>query len=140
MSTSSNSWTWPVVDLVWGCNNDYNAADVRWHTRPPNAYRMKTSDINGSLVQEILIRPDLNAMSAWFELRGNPRAADRLDLGQGSNGTYTWAFSRAGLSISGWLKPTGSPAGTTLQVHVDSATFGTWSRTNFTLPTLVKLP
>ncbi len=140
VNLSSNTWNWPVVDLVWGCNNDYSANDVRWDSRPASAYRMHLNDIAGGDAQEILVRPDYTAMAVWFELRGYPRASDRVPLGQGSNGTYTWTYNNAGLAMNGWLKPTGSPSGTTLQVHITAMSFGSWSRNNFTLPTLVKLP
>ena len=140
ISVPVEEWEWPRAEMEWGCYYDYNAEDVKWTTRPSNAYILKIEDIVGDWKQQVLIRPDLTGMYAWMELRGNPRAADRILLSTGANGTYTWTYSQVGMEVHGWLKPVGSPVGSKLRVHIDEISYGEWSVTNLTLDDLDKLP
>lgn len=136
----ASDWAWPEAVMVWGCYSDYQADDVQWVSRPANAYVLKIKDVVGDWGQEILVRPDYNSMSVWMELRGNPRVADRIALGSGQNGTYTWSYTQAGMEATGWLKPAGNPTGSKLEVHLDEVTYDAWSISNVTLPILSKLP
>ena len=134
------TYDWPVVDLVWGCNNDYDAPDVYKQARPPNAYILPVADLVGDWEQELLLRPDLPALRLWVEIRGNPRFASWVPLTDAGGSQYDWAFSGFGLSMSGWIKKVGSPVGAKLRVHVDEGSYQDTTWSNITLADLDKVP
>ena len=71
------------------------------------------------------------------------RSVETRDLQLTSTAGYTLAARitrRVGAGAQPGLVVSRSPSGTTLQVHITAMSFGSWSRNNFTLPTLVKLP
>ena len=137
---AAETWDWPVVDLVWACANDYTAADVEAVTRPSLAYRLPSVALGGSWAQEMILRPDYDRATLWIELRGYPRAATSVPMSANANGTWAWSMDQAELSMEGWIRPVGTPTGTKLRLHIDSASYGTWSLSNSTPPDLLKLP
>ena len=137
---TSSHFSWPVVDLVWGCNNDYNASDISTQYRPGDVYRLHTDMLAGDWDQEILLRPDLDAMLMWVELRGQPYVAVTTSLVASTNGKYLYDFDELGLSLSGWIKPVGQPTGEKLRVHIEEGQYMSTSFDDTTLPDLVQLP
>ena len=140
LTMSHRRYDWPIVDLSWTCNNDYNASDVYRQVRGQSAYILPASLLYGTWQQQLLLRPDYNDQYMVIELRGNPGYAKVVDLTVGTNGQYNWSLTAYGLTMNGWVKAVGNPTGSKLRMHINQGSFRSQTWSNVTLTDLSKVP
>ncbi len=129
----------PQVDVEWSCAAP-PPPDGFAHIRPAQAYRLDLSQLVGTWQQRIALRPDFDHELLWVESVGYARMFTGTPLTEWTENRWTFAYDVGGVRFEGWVRKSGNPLGSTLDLWIAEAEFGAWEMSDTARNGLPALP